>query len=122
MVQKALILIFILVSSVSHADCDWKTIAKTQEGYLYSRECHIEVGKTVEELDIKRKQSDMFRQSSDLFKQSYELEKERADLWYKEARDLEKSLSSKKSYVELQQIAYFSLGLLAMYGAVQAVK
>lgn len=122
MVQKALISFIFVFSSISKADCDWKTITKTDNGYLYSRECHLAVGKNLTELDNKKQQSDLFRNSSDLFKQSYELEKERADLWYKESKDLEKTINSNRNYSEFQKVAYFSLGLLVMYGAVQAVK
>lgn len=106
----------------SNAECDWKTINKTTEGYLYSKECHIEVGKTLQELDIKKQQSDLYKNSSDLYKQSYELEKQRSDLWYKESQELEKTIKQDRMFSEIQKVTYFSLGAFIMYSAIMAVK
>lgn len=122
MVQKTLIALIFMFNSYSYGACDWKTIVKTNDGYLYTRECHIEVGKSLDELEIKRQQVELFRQSSDYFRQSYEFEKQRSDLWYKEAQDLEKRLKNNKVYSDLEKAAYFTLGVFVMYGAVQAVK
>lgn len=121
MVQKVIFSFIFILSSISSA-CDWKTIIKTDQGYLYSKECHIQVGKTLQELEIKRQQVELFKSSSELFKQSYDLEKERSALWYKEAQDLENSIHNKKAYSDLEKVTYFALGVFVMYGAIQAVK
>lgn len=122
MVQKIIFLVFFIFNQIAFADCDWKTISKANDGYLYSRDCHIEVGRSLEELSLKKQQVDLFRQSSDSFRQAYELEKQRSDLWYKEAQDLEKTYRSQRNFSDLERYAYFALGVFAMYGAVQAVK
>lgn len=122
MVQKIIFSFIFVFSLISNAECDWKSIIKTDNGYLYSKECHVLVGKSLQELEIKRQQSDLFRNSSEMFKQSYELEKERSSLWYKEAQDLEKSIQNRKEYSDLEKVTYFTLGVFVMYGAIQAVK
>lgn len=121
MVQKTITLIFLFVSSFSYAECDWKTITKTSEGYLYNRECHIEVGKSLEELDIRRNQVELLKKSSDLYQQALSLEQQRSDIWYKQAQSLEKKIGDQKVYSDLEKVGYFALGVLVMYGAVQAV-
>ena len=122
MVQKKIVSVILIFSSISYGDCDWKTISKTSDGYLYSKECHLAVGKSLDELDIKRQQSDLYKNSSELFKQAYELEKQRSDLWYKQSQELEKTIRQEKMFSEIQKIAYFSLGSFIMYSAIMAVK
>ena len=40
----------ILLMNTAFAECDFETIKKVKGGYLYSRECHIEVGKIHKEV------------------------------------------------------------------------
>jgi len=50
------LLIIFLFSLNSFAQCDWKTIKRTSQGFLYSSECHIEVGKLVKSEKLLKQQ------------------------------------------------------------------
>lgn len=122
MAQKAIISLIFVFSQFTYASCNWGTISKTADGYLYSRDCHLEVGKALEDLDLKNQQVDILKQSRDLYRQSYQNENERAELWFNKAKNLQDSQYKQHLYNDLEKVLYFSLGVVVMYGAVKAVK
>lgn len=122
MAQKALILIFTFMSCFANADCDWKTIKKQSDGYLYPKDCHIKVGKSLEELDLRARQVSELKSATIDLKTALKAETNRGDLWYKEAKYLERGIKVKETENTFKNILYFTLGAAIMYGATKVGK
>lgn len=116
MAQKAIITVILLLSSVSQA-CVWSTIKKVDGGYLYSRECHIEVGRSLNELDLRVEQVNELEKALSAQKEATKAEMERGDLWYSEAKKLENYIKQQEMSAPVKNTLYFLLGVGVMYGA-----
>ena len=61
--------------------CQWDSIVKIEGGYLYPKECHIEVGKTLKENDLRKEQNEKLNKSIELKDLAIQKADERADIW-----------------------------------------
>lgn len=104
------------VSSLSEA-CVWSTIKKVDGGYLYSRDCHIQVGMTLEELDLRTQQAVELQKALDSQKDATRAETGRADLWYNEAKKLDNHIKAQDTAAPFKNAMWFVLGAGLMYGA-----
>lgn len=116
MAQKTIVVLLLLLSSITEA-CDWSTIKKVDGGYLYSKSCHIEVGRSLNELDLRSEQVIELEKALLAQKEVVKAEVERGDLWYSEAKKLENHIKAEEASAPYKKALYFILGAGVMYGA-----
>jgi hypothetical protein len=86
-------------------------IYKTDDGrYSYSRDCHVEVGRRVKELDLLRREREVYQTTMDLQEARYRFASERAD-----------KLEEINSAQDYQKYLFFAAGVLLTVGAGFAV-
>jgi len=83
------VFIIFMFSLNSMANCDWKTIKKTSQGFIYSSECHIEVGKLVRSEKLLKEQVSGLHKQIDLGDLKYSKQVEITDKWRKTSYSLE---------------------------------
>lgn len=114
----AILLIFRMISS-SYADCNWSTgITKQNENYLYSKECHLEVGKLVktkqnlEQANKERKlQIENLEKSIKLKDLALDLSDKRAMKWRDESYNQYERLMKKDSFSQYSRWIWFGGGI-----------
>ena len=104
-IKKSLIILVLLPYSnfCYGAECDWKTIVKITGGYLYTIDCHTQVG-----LDLKT--IDNLHQIIEVKDNIIELYKQKSDLWKNTSDDLTKKITSISTMSNLEKICYFAAG------------
>lgn len=115
------ILLSLLISNPAYA-CDFSTVKKVDGGFLYSSDCHKEIGKRLDELDLRREQVNLLKSNVDLYKDTADLQKQRQELWFDEAKSLEQKIKNTDRDNKIENALFFSLGVLLMYGATRAVR
>ncbi len=110
--MKKLIATLLLFSATAHASCDWKTgiTPGPNKTFIYSEECHQEVGKIVQanrDLTSAIQLKDLAIKDSDA----------RVALWQKSADDSLSRLSTIQSDQKRSDWLYFALGSLTVIGA-----
>lgn len=113
---------FSLISMSAYPECNYKEdIKKNQDGtYTYTRDCHIEFGRTLEELDIRKEQLDNSKKIitlKDLAIQDYE---RNVSLWKNTSIDLNNRLEKIDSSRSMDKTLYFALGVVTTFLSVYA--
>lgn len=103
------------------ADCDFSTgITKVEQGYLYTKECHIKVGEMKRDLGIAQEQNKKLTQAITLKDLAITKADERAQLWQDTSFKLEARIETMDSIYKRNKWLYFGLGILATSAAVYA--
>lgn len=112
-----LITAIFLISSSAYG-CDTSTIKKVSNGYLYSKECHVWVGKNVKEIEIRDVQvKDLYKTIT--FKDlAIKAQQDRATLWMDTSFKVEEEYQKSRKMTEFQKWLYFGLGVVVMGAAV----
>jgi hypothetical protein len=115
------ILIAILLPTISFAECNFKSVIKTESGYVYSTECHKRVGKLVKQEPLFLAEIESLNKRitfKDLQIKEYE---KKSELWRSTAIDLEKAYNRRSTLSEYSKFLYLGLGVLgtglAVYSA-----
>ena len=117
------ILIFCL--AIPGYACEFsKDIQKNPDGsYTYTRDCHVEVGKTYKKLDFKVLQVEKLEEAIELKDLAIVKGHERIDLWMQTSFKLEDRVNTIDRMKERNKCIYFGLGILvtgfAVWGAGQ---
>lgn len=111
-----------LLSSSAFAECDFATgISKVENGYLYSKDCHLRVGKTQADLKDREEQVANLTKVIELKDLGIAVHEKRADLWMNTSLKLEDRVNTIESLRSSNQWLFFGLGVLvtgaAVYGA-----
>jgi hypothetical protein len=116
----SLIVLSLLTSPVSYADCVWnRDIKENQDGsYTYARDCHIQVGKNNKELDLRKQQVEELNKTIELKDLALTKQEERVNLWMDSTLKMNDKIQSYESLRSTNQILYFGLGVLVMSAAV----
>ena len=93
--------------------CDWSTIKEQDNKYVYSEDCHREVGKLVKESEIRKEQVEKLNKAIELKDLTIQKQEERVELWMNTSEKLEKKVTSWERWKEAHQWMYFGLGVLA---------
>lgn len=120
------LLIFCTQNSI--AACDFsKDIKENLDGtYIYTRECHIEVGKRVKKLLLLDEQIVELEKTIELKDLALSKQKERADLWMNTSMQATEKLRLYDSTVGKENTLYFVFGIgvtiLSVWAAGQLVR
>jgi len=121
-----LVLTFILTTQSVLATCDWKTIQETPQGYLYSKNCHIEVGRLVKSEKLLKEQIAALNKQITLKDLQFNKQSEITDKWRKTSYSLEdrviKSYKLSSFSNKLNFVGGFVLAILSVYAAGQLKK
>lgn len=106
------VILFILIINTSFADCDWSTIKNNTDGtYIYSKECHIEVGKVLEERDRLVSDKENLNKALELKDLALETSFKRVELWKDYSYRTEDRLISYEKGKKYSDWAFFGLGI-----------
>ena len=101
-------------SSLSVGSCEWKNIKDNgNKTYTYGLDCHLEVGKLVQDSKIKDQQIADYLKAISLKDEALKAADKRATLWNNTASDLEGRLQKIDSLERFNAILYFGGGILA---------
>lgn len=115
-------LLVCVISLQSFALCDSKDIIKNENGtYTYSRDCHLEVGKTFKELELRKQQIDELKASL-ILKDSLTVKLEQqSQLWMDTSFKLNDKIQKYEQYKSDNQWVTFGAGVLTTVLAAWAV-
>jgi hypothetical protein len=116
--KKWVLFLTIMMSSISYAECNYSLgIQKVENGYLYTDECHAEVGKKLMDLKDREKQIDLYKEVISLKDLQISKEQQRADLWKNTTFKLEDRMMSIRRWDRWEDWLYFGAGVLVMSAA-----
>lgn len=109
------ILIASIFSNVAMADCDFsKGITPLPNGtYAYSLDCHLEVGKLIQDNKTKTLQLADYQKAVELKNLAIVRSDQRAQLWFDTAEKSQDRLTSIAAEQKHNDFLYFGLGILA---------
>lgn len=84
-----LVLTLTLITQTALASCDWKTIQETENGFIYSKSCHIEVGRLVKSEKLLKGQITALNKQIRLKDLQFNKQLEITDKWRKTSYSLE---------------------------------
>jgi hypothetical protein len=103
--------------------CDFSSVKKQGNSYLYSKECHDKVNKLQKETQLREEQVGELKKSIELKDLAIDKGLERVELWKESSYDLEDRLHKVRKYESYNSWVYFTLGVfvtgVAVYGAGQ---
>lgn len=103
-------ILLILLPYFVFAECDFKTILKQKDKFVYSRDCHLKVGEIKLRLDNKEKETFNLRKIIDFKNLIIKDYKERSELWRRESEKLDEKLLVIKKEKERNKWYYFLMG------------
>lgn len=108
-------LVFLINPSSSFAQCDWADgVKKTSDGnFVYSKDCHIQVGVSLEELDLRRKQVQELSKSVELKDLALSYSEQRTQLWMDSSLKMNDRLNQYESARSSAPWIYFGVGVVA---------
>lgn len=117
-------LIILLTINIAYADCDFSTdITKVDGGYLYTTECHLEVGKNQKRLTLLESENLELRKSIELKDLALVRQQERVQLWMDTTYKLEDRINTIDRIQSTNKLLYILMGVglttIAVYGAGQ---
>lgn len=109
-----IILVLLLTSVNSYAKCDYsKDITKASDDmWWYSRDCHIEIGMKLDELDNVKKQLSEYDKIVKYGDAEAKLQKQRADMWQSHAKVIDERYQKRLDYQDKIGYIYFGSGVL----------
>ena len=110
----SLVLTLIFSSNVAFADCEWsKGITPLANGtYVYTAECHLTVGKLVQDNKIQAAQVQDYQKAVELKDLALSKSDQRAQLWFDTAEKSQDRLTSIAAEQRHNDFIYFGLGIL----------
>lgn len=121
---SAVICMVMAFNSTAFALCDAKDIVKQDDGsYKYSKECHLEVGKTFGALEKREQQVQLLEKTIELKDLALDKSYERIENFRESTYKLEDRVNAMEEMKKNNEILYFVLGIVvtgvAVYGAGQ---
>jgi hypothetical protein len=107
--------VFLFNSSFSFAQCDWaEGVKKSPDGsFSYSKGCHLQVGVSLEELDLRRKQVQELTKSVELKDLALNYSEQRTQLWMDSSLKMNDRLNQYESARSSAPWIYFGVGVVA---------
>ena len=125
MKKIALLLLFSLFSNIAIADCDFSTgiTAGPNKTFIYSEECHLQVGRMIQDDKVKDIQISDLTKAITLKDLAITTADQRTMLWQKTSDDQLSRLNTIQSDQKRSDWLFFGLGAATMFlGAYAAAK
>jgi hypothetical protein len=104
-------LLILIISFNAFADCDFGTIEKQGDKYLYSKECHIEVGKLYNKDKLRDQEVEKLNEKISLKDLALDKADQRAELWKDTTYKLEERIQKQSTYSKYNDMFYFGAGV-----------
>lgn len=119
--MKYLITLFISLSlSFNTIACDWSTIKKQGNSFVYSAECHDQVGKLADSEKERKKQVEKLEQSIELKDLALTTAEKRVELWKKTTYEVEDRALRYKKFANLTKYGWFAMGVISVFASAYA--
>lgn len=117
----SVVLICGIISNSVFANCELaRDIKRVPGGFLYTEECHKEVGKRFIENKEYKKQVSNYEELLKLSDKAISIERERSDLWKKTSYELQTRIQNLDDSQHKNNLIYFGAGVILMLGATWA--
>jgi hypothetical protein len=107
--MKLLIILLFLFHQIFA--CDWATIEEKDGNYIYSKDCHIEVGRLVAKEKYYLKEIDVLKELNSSHKELLMIQMDRTNLWKDYSQEIEQRYTSVKRSEKLNFWINFGLGI-----------
>jgi hypothetical protein len=106
-------IVSVFISNQALATCNWeKDIRVNQDGsYTYSKDCHVQVGVSLNELDLRRNQVAELNKAIELKDLAIKYSEERAHLWMDSSLKMNERLNQYEASRSDSQWLHFGLGV-----------
>ena len=106
-------LIFVLfgTSLACAEECDWSTIKQVGDTFVYTKSCHLEVGKLVKEAQLREEEVAKLNEAIKLKDLAINTADERINKWRETAYSLDDRLSKQEKYNQWTNWGYLGLGI-----------
>ena len=94
------------------ASCDWSTIKPQGDSFLYSKSCHLEVGKLVEESKLRDQEVAKLNETIKLKDLALDTADQRINKWRDTAYSLDDRISKEAKYESLTRWGYIGMGVM----------
>lgn len=110
---SCLVIFMSLICNTALASCNWsEDVKKNQDGsFSYSRGCHLEVGASLEELDLRRRQVDELKKSVELKDLAISYSEQRTQLWIDSSTKMNERLNQYEATRSNSGWIYFGVGV-----------
>lgn len=110
---SCLVISMSLISNMAFASCNWsEDVKKNQDGsFSYSRGCHLEVGASLEELDLRRRQVEELKKSVELKDLAISYSEQRTQLWIDSSTKMNERLNQYEAARANAGWVYFGVGV-----------
>jgi hypothetical protein len=120
------ILLISLFCFQAMGECDFSTIEKKDNVYIYSKDCHLKVGELYKEEKLRQEQVKELKKSIELKDLALTVADTRVMKWRDESYKQNEALNKAASASKLNDWAFFGLGIVvsgfAVWGAGQLTK
>ena len=104
-----------VLSTSAYSTCDFKSIKKIgADSFLYTKDCHLEVGKLVKESKIRKEQVTNLNKSLTLKDLAITKADARISLWKDTTYKLEDRMLKQRKYSRLNNTLIFGSGVLTV--------
>lgn len=120
------LILILLIPQLAFAECDYSTVKKVDNGYLYSTECHKATGKALKELNIREEQVENLKKTIKLKDLALVTADSRILNYQEVAYKNTERLNRLNSVQSKQNMLYFIGGIvlstLSVYAASKAIR
>ncbi|HLD91721.1 MAG TPA: hypothetical protein VI911_12040 [Patescibacteria group bacterium] len=107
-----IVLLTMFLSFNCLAECQWSAIVETKDGFLYPKNCHLKVGKLVEESKLREQQVQELNKSIELKDLTIKIADERIKNWRDTSYELEERVMKQKRWSTYNDYLYFGGGVV----------
>jgi hypothetical protein len=114
--------ILLLIFSFNTFACDWSTIKRDGDQFVYSAKCHLAVGKLVKTEKLREEQVKELSKSLEFKDLAIKQADLRASNWEKEANNQYSLLQKNQKQHKMDKVLYYSLGAASVLLGAWAIK
>lgn len=107
------IILLLLISTSSFAECNWREISKQSDGsYKYPKSCHLAVGKLVLDEKDQTEAIGLLKESLRKKEEALSKEKQRAEVYKDTTEKMEEKVEKIDQLRKTQRWYYYAAGIL----------
>ena len=116
------VFILCMIFTFQAVACDWSTINRQENQFVYSSKCHLSVGKLVKTEELRVEQVESLKKSIELKDLAIQKADLRSDNWEKEVNNQFGLLQKKEKESKMNKVLYFGLGAATVLFSAWAIK
>lgn len=117
--MKKILITFLVIPQFVFGQCNFSVdIKKVNNGYLYTKECHKEIGKIVKQNTLRQEQIDELKKTITLKDLAVNTHIKRVDMWRDTSYNLENRIHKIQRWKKWNDWTFFAIGVLTTSAAV----